>query len=87
MSRLTIVVNSAWLVLLGCGLLACGGADIGEACDKTGSQDECVEGAICDTEGDNAKVCLKVCKEDSDCPKANKCTGVSGSNIKACHPE
>ena len=66
--------------------IGCGGAEIGEPCDQTGSSDECVDGAICDTEGED-QICLAVCKEDSECPTDRKCTGVSGSNVKACHPK
>lgn len=64
----------------------CGGAEVGEPCDNSGSQDECVDGAICDTENDKV-ICLALCKEDSECPSDRKCTGVSGSNLKACHPK
>jgi len=70
-------------ILLG----GCGGADIGEECDDTGSTDECVDGAICDTvEGDRA-VCLALCDDSDDCEADEDCNGVSGSNLKACHPD
>jgi hypothetical protein len=82
-------MNSAWIVglavTLGLVLAGCGGNDIGEPCDTTGSQDECVDGAICDTEGDE-RLCLALCKEDTECSSDRKCTGVSESNLKACHP-
>ena len=66
-------------------LIACGKAQIGEACGKSGSTDECVDGAICDT--DQGRIlCLKRCSSDTDCITATEqCTGVSGSNLKACH--
>ncbi len=77
-------------VLMGLGILipACA-ADVGEACDTRGAQDECVEDAICDTASstENEPVCLKVCKDDTDCASTDACNGVSGSNIKACKPK
>lgn len=75
-------VSLAALLLLG---LACGKAEIGESCDDSGSQEECVENAVCDTEGAGS-FCLKVCQDDTQCDAATEaCTGVSGSNLKACH--
>lgn len=74
-------------ILLGALVAGCGGADIGEACDDTGSTDECVDGAICDTvEGERAE-CLAICDDDVDCDAGFSCNGVSGSNIKACHQD
>jgi hypothetical protein len=77
------------LVCLGLVLPACA-ADIGEACETRGSQDECVDGAICDLEGTTSAtepVCLKVCKEAAECASTEDCNGVSDSNIKACTPK
>ncbi len=74
----------AVLMLALTSLAACGPAEIGEECESTGSTDECVEGAICDTE-DDAAVCLELCEEDVDCGSGYQCTGVSGGNRKACH--
>jgi hypothetical protein len=76
------------LVCLGALLPACA-SDIGEACETRGSQDECVENAICDLKGtdDAEPVCLKVCKDAAECASTEDCNGVSGSNIKACTPK
>jgi len=74
----------ALLLLTLASLTACGPAELGEECESTGSTDECVDGAICDTE-DDAAVCLRLCEEDADCGSGYQCTGVSGDNRKACH--
>jgi hypothetical protein len=67
---------------------ACGGeGEVGETCDTSGSEDECVEGAICDSADDDAAVCLALCEEQEDCSADEDCNGVSGSNLKACHPK
>jgi hypothetical protein len=81
------LLSSAVLLSGLLALAACGNAEIGEECDKTGSTDECVEGGICDTLGGGSTTlqCLKICTQDSDCPTTQACTGVSGSNLKACH--
>lgn len=81
------LLSSALLLTGLMAMTACGKAEIGEECDKTGSTDECVEGGICDTLGGDTAVlqCLKICTQDSDCPSTQACTGVSGSNLKACH--
>lgn len=78
------------LVLGISGLLAaaCGGeGEVGEACDTSGSQDECVEGAICDSGDGEGAVCLAICEVQEDCAADEDCNGVSGSSIKACHPK
>jgi hypothetical protein len=74
------------LVCLGVLLPACGGAEIGEACETRGAQNECVDGAICDLDGTDAAdpVCLKLCTEQADCAADEDCNGVSGSSLKAC---
>ncbi len=82
MKNVVLGVLCVWTLALG----GCGGAEVGEACDTTGSRDECVDGAICDTEGEQV-LCLLICNVDPDCPAKHKCTGVSGANIKACHKE
>lgn len=76
------------LVCLGVLVPACA-SDIGEACETKGSQDECVDGAICDLKGtsDAEPVCLKVCTDTSECGSNEDCNGVTGSNIKACQPK
>lgn len=71
------------LLFLLCG---CGGAEIGEGCDDTGSSDECVDGAVCTNE-DGGSVCRAMCDEQEDCPAAHDCNGVSGTSIKSCQPK
>lgn len=66
-------------------MTGCGEAEIGEDCDESGSLDECVEGAICTNEGEDA-VCRALCSEHDDCPSGQLCNGVSGSNQKSCQP-
>lgn len=69
------------------GLMACGGADVGEACDTAGAtDDECTENAVCGDSGDGtgALKCLKVCTDQSQCAADEECNGVSGSSIKGC---
>lgn len=80
------LLSSALLLSSLLALSACK-ADIGEECDKSGSTDECVDGGICDTLGSGTTTlqCLKICTTDADCPTTQACTGVSGSNQKACH--
>lgn len=88
MSKLKLI--STLLMLGATGLLAAacgGGGEVGEACDTSGSQDECVEGAICDSDDGDAAVCLAICEVQEDCAADEDCNGVSGSSIKACHPK
>jgi hypothetical protein len=76
------------LICLGALLPACA-SDLGEACETRGSEDECVDGAVCEVKGtdDTAPVCLKVCKDAAECASSEDCNGVSGTNIKACTPK
>jgi hypothetical protein len=73
-----------WLVAFLALSVACGKAELGESCSTKGSIDDCVDGAICDTEGGKT-ICLKLCVDKPDCPADKECTGVSSSNLKACH--
>jgi len=66
--------------------IACGAAEIGEECDKAGSRDECVDGAVCTNESDGAR-CRRICEDDMECSATQSCNGVSGSNIKSCQPK
>ena len=69
-------------VLAGCT------SDIGETCATKGSQDECVQNAVCDTtSSSNEPICLKVCTDAKDCAADEDCNGTSGSNLKSCHPK
>lgn len=76
-------LTACLLVCLGLFLPACA-SDLGEACETRGSQDECVEGAICDNDAAGNPICLKVCTDAAQCAADEDCNGVSGSNIKAC---
>lgn len=67
-------------------VLACGGAKVGESCDKPGSRDNCEDGAVCTNE-DGGAVCRLLCKDTVDCPAAHACKGVSGTNVKSCQPD
>ena len=81
-------LTGSLLVCLGLVFGGCA-ADIGETCATRGSQDECVEGAVCEQKGtsDTEPVCLKVCNDSTECASTEDCNGVSGSNIKACTPK
>ena len=68
-------------------LAGCGRGDIGDSCDTSGKEDECVDEAICTKGADGATVCRKRCTEDSQCASAEKCNGVSATNIKSCQPK
>ena len=81
-SRTLAAAILASAVLVGCG----GEADVGEECDTSGAEDECVEGAICTAEGE-AAVCRDLCADQADCASGEACNGVSGSNIKSCQPD
>ncbi|HEY3493032.1 MAG TPA: hypothetical protein VGK73_00025 [Polyangiaceae bacterium] len=65
---------------------ACGKADIGEACDDVGKEDECVDGAVCTNQDDGA-ACRRLCDDQDECPAGESCNGVSGTNLKSCQPE
>jgi hypothetical protein len=67
-------------------LLGCGGAEVGEGCDDSGSLDDCEDGAICTNE-DQGAVCRLLCKDTAECPPAHSCNGVSGSSLKSCQPD
>jgi hypothetical protein len=75
---------SSYLVLV---LLACGGADIGEACPEVGEESGCVDGAVCTNQADGAKICRQLCVEHSDCPSTTSCNGISKTNLKSFQPD
>ena len=82
--------HSRWLLLaivVLAGVAACGGgAEIGEACDEEASAGECVDDAACAKAQSGALQCMRVCKEQADCPETAECTGTKGS-IKVCQPK
>jgi len=59
-------------------------AAVGEACNTTGSVDECVSGAICVANGATAPRCLTVCTDSAQCAVTEECNGVEGASVKAC---
>jgi hypothetical protein len=67
-------------------VLGCGEAEVGEACDKPGSTDDCEDGAVCTNE-DGGAVCRLLCTDTVDCPPAHGCNGISGTNVKSCQPD
>lgn len=69
--------------------VACGGTgEVGESCDTPGAtDDECAEGAVCDDTETGETLCLQTCEDQEDCAADEACNGVTGSDIKACHPK
>ena len=64
---------------------ACGSAsEIGESCETAGSQDECVENAICTNDSGDVLACQQSCEEKEECPADYNCNGISGSSLKSC---
>jgi len=67
---------------------ACGSeSEAGESCDTPGgTEDVCESGTICakPSDGATAPVCIKICREDSDCLSGASCNGVEGSSLKGC---
>ncbi len=64
---------------------ACSGESaLGEECDDQGKDGECEDGSVCGKETTGSLVCLKVCKEQTDCPTGKECNGVEGTSIKGC---
>lgn len=88
---------SVALVLL-LALSACGAGGVGEACERPGSTEGCVDGAICATdppgsggEGTDptweSYTCRAVCTQESDCAAGEECRGVTGAfATRACQP-
>lgn len=88
---------SVALVLL-LGLSGCGGAgNVGEACERPGSTEDCADGAICATDestggdpGDpswDSYTCRAICTQEADCATGEECRGVTGAfGTRACQP-
>ena len=66
---------------------ACGGTEIGDACDDVGSTDECVDDAVCTNEEGDSAACRALCEEAEDCPADHGCNGISGTSRKSCQPD
>jgi hypothetical protein len=81
MTNMKLWLGAAFLLCIGCGR-----ADLGEACDKAGDADECVDDAICTNGADDSNTCRKRCTDDAQCSATEKCNGVSATNIKSCQP-
>jgi hypothetical protein len=76
---------------------ACGPSDVGGPCNRAGTSEDCVEGAICATdqsmEGSpsdpvwETHTCRAICDEQRDCPHGEECRGVTGASaVRACQP-
>ena len=76
-----------WMAALFVLCTGCGRGDVGEACDKSGDPDECVDEAICTKESETSTTCRRRCTDDAQCPATEKCNGVSATNIKSCQPK
>jgi hypothetical protein len=57
-----------------------------QACTTPGQVGDCPDGAICDSVGNQAMACVKLCMIQSDCRDDQQCNGTSGS-AKACKPK
>lgn len=89
---------SVWLVSLALALTACGAGNVGEACERPGSVEGCVEGAVCATDESTVEgeptdpvwetyTCRAVCDVQADCGPGEECRGVTGgAMVSACQP-
>ena len=66
---------------------ACASAEVGDACETSGSTDECVDGAVCTQISSGDNVCRKSCAGDDDCAADEACNGISGTPMKSCQPK
>lgn len=80
----------ALALFTGAAVVACGGhpgGTVGEVCDEAGSSNECESDEICDDTGDGGRYCLRICTDHVDCASNERCNGITGSDIKGCHPQ
>jgi hypothetical protein len=82
------------LALAGCG----GDGNVGESCTRPGSEESCVDGAICATDESTETgtsddpvwetyTCRAICVDNADCPTGQDCRGVTGAfATRACQP-
>lgn len=81
-------IRSGYLVAVALVVGACSSdGGVGDVCDKSGSTDGCVSGAICSNSSTGTAYCRKTCVEQTDCAATESCNGVSGSNLKSCQPK
>jgi len=81
---LTIIKTALFIGIISLSL-ACGSeAEIGESCETSGSQDECVENAICTNDSGEVLACQQSCEEKEDCSTGYNCNGISGTSLKSC---
>lgn len=84
---------AALLALAGCG----GAGSVGDGCERPGTEEDCVDGAICATDEApdgmssepvwGSHTCRAICDEQSDCPSGEECRGVTGAPMtRACQP-
>jgi hypothetical protein len=71
-------------IIFSLALIGCGASEIGEDCDTAGSEDDCVDGAICTNEEGDINRCREICERHEDCELGESCNGISGSSIKSC---
>ncbi len=87
----SFALRSAALALFtSAAFVACGshpGGSVGDPCDSAGSSAECLSDEICDDIYDGGRYCLFICSDHVDCAGGERCNGVTGSDLKACHPE
>jgi hypothetical protein len=88
MARIHISTWIALAFLALAPLAGCSGAgEVGEACDKSNSRDECVDGAVCTNEADHTNRCRVLCERQEDCKPGTSCNGISGGSNKSCQPD
>ena len=87
------LVVASFLALAGCA----GAGGVGEACERPGSTEDCVDDAICATDqsteggsGDpvwESYTCRAICVDETDCATGQECRGVTGAfATRACQP-
>ena len=76
-----IVVSNFFII--GCS----GEGDIGDSCEVSGDDAECVEEALCTKVVDETLTCLKRCNGQEDCADNEACNGVSGGSGNTCQPK
>jgi hypothetical protein len=76
-----------WIVAVLASGAGCGAGEVGEACDEPGSEQACVDGAICTNESGDEATCREICESHEDCSEGYSCNGVTGDSTKSCQPD
>lgn len=83
--------KASWFLMFSTALfvtsLGCGPGELGQACNDPGSEEACVDGAICTNENGDDGSCREICTGQKDCRKGYSCNGVSGTSTKSCQPD